>query len=101
LLDPLRVRVEPEHLAGDADDLGPLPYWPPSGARKMSPLVSTVTGGACVLAVAAGPDEHETTAAHSAALSKYLLRRWAVSVCSPVLLTKQSACTLGGYILEL
>src|ERR1700722_12941407 len=62
---------------------GPLPYWPPScGARKMSPsplsapLVSTVTGGACVPAgapavagappVAAGPDEHETTAAHSA-----------------------------------
>jgi hypothetical protein len=30
-------------------------------------LVSTVTGGAGVLAVAAGPDEHETTAAHSAA----------------------------------
>jgi hypothetical protein len=34
-----------------------------------APLVSTVTGGACVLAVAAGPDEHETTAAHSAALA--------------------------------
>jgi hypothetical protein len=35
-----------------------------------APLVSTVTGGACALAVAvaAGPDEHETTAAHSAAV---------------------------------
>src|ERR1039457_4174203 len=57
---------------------GPVPYWPgPCGARKMSPLslpaplVSTVTGGACVLAVAvaADPDEHETTAAHSAAVA--------------------------------
>jgi transposase len=33
-----------------------------------APLVSTVTGGACVLAVAADPDEHETIAAHSAAV---------------------------------
>jgi hypothetical protein len=33
-----------------------------------APLVSTVTGGACALAVAADPDEHETTAAHSAAV---------------------------------
>ena len=55
---------------------GPVPYWPPlCGARKMSPLplsaplVSTVTGGACVPAVAAGPDEHETTAAHRAAVA--------------------------------
>ena len=54
---------------------GPVPYWPPlgpalCGARKMSPLplsaplVSTVTGGACVLVVA-DPDEHEATAAHT------------------------------------
>jgi hypothetical protein len=36
-----------------------------------APLVSTVTGGACALAVAvaAGPDEHETTAAQSAAVT--------------------------------
>ena len=36
-----------------------------------APLVSTVTGGAGVLAVAvaAGPDEHETTAAHTAAVA--------------------------------
>jgi hypothetical protein len=31
-----------------------------------APRVSTVTAGACVLAVAADPGEHETTAAHSA-----------------------------------
>src|ERR1035438_693862 len=55
---------------------GPVPYWPPlCGARKMSPLplsaplASTVTRGAWVPAVAADPDEHETTAAHSAAVA--------------------------------